>query len=89
MHFRTGKNPNGPKKQRRLYIITVFFLFTFMCIAFSLRVNGRHEVAVIYRDEYIGLNVSDNTAPLSQQKDCFKEENYNTEYKNTNKHSKT
>lgn len=60
-----------------------------MCIAFSLRVNGRHEVAVIYRDEYFGLNVSDNTAPLSQQKDCFKEENDNTEYKNTNKHSKT
>lgn len=61
MHFRTGNDPNGPNpaaKKKRLYIITYFFLFTFMCIAFSLRVNGRHEVAVIYRDEYFGLKLS-------------------------------
>lgn len=52
-HNQTKQNP--PKK---LYIITVFFFLAFMCIAFSLRANGRHEVAVIYRDEYFGLKLS-------------------------------
>lgn len=58
--------------------------------------NGRHELAVNYRDEYFVrpktvANVSENTVPLSQQQDCIREkiiiQNTKTKEKSTPKKS--
>lgn len=94
MHFRTGNDPMAPTPPPKKKTIYNYIFFLIHIYVYSFFVKGKwktwggcHLQRRVFRPKTIA-NVSDNTAPLLQQKDCIKEKNYNTEYKSTKKHSK-